>query len=195
MKVFVCVCCLLFSQICFAYNDEFEPYFFRNNFNDDIHENTSFFKLFGLDNRFRDVRIEVLKDLNTCHYKGKSLEYILKDLSKKYKFLDGMAFNGVLGLDQIDFSYRTHFIFTLKFNDSLSLGVVGMLAKSERFYEESDSTAFNRILDIDKYILLPTIQNMRDTYHSIIERMKANNSPMLKEQLDEILRDFPKVAK
>jgi hypothetical protein len=196
MKVLVLICCMLFSLICFANNDEFEPYFFRNHFYDEIHEEGMYFySLFSIGDRSGDSSDIAFKNLDTNLYKGKNLGFILDDLSNKYIFLQGMAFNGVPALDQIDFSYRTHFTFSFKYNDTLSLGVAGKLAKSERFYEESDSVAFSRLLEIDKYILLPTLHNMKISYRKIVERMKENSNPRLENTLEELLRDFPEVAK
>lgn len=195
MKILILVGFILLSNLSYANNDEFEPYFFRNNFNGDIKEGTYFFALFSIGDRFGDTSDIAFKNLDTNLYKNKNLGFVLKDLSNKYKFLRGIAINGHLGLDQNDFSHRTHYAFSFKFNDTLNLVVAGMLAKSEWFYEESDSVAFNMLLEIDKYILLPILLNKKVTYRKILERMKENNNPRIKERLEELLRDYPEVAK
>jgi hypothetical protein len=195
MKYMIIVCIVILSTISYANNNKFEPYFFRNNFNDDIHSGTYFYALFSIGNIYGDSSDIVFKNLDTNLYKGKKLGYVLIDLSKRYLFLRGSAINGDLGLDQNDFSRRTHFAFTFKFNDTLSLNIVGMLAKSEWFYEESDSIAFNKLLEIDKYVLLPINRNMKIYYEQIIELMKVDYSPRLKDRIESILKNYPGVAK
>lgn len=196
MKILFLICFALLTQFGKVNNEEFEPFFFRNNFNDEIHEEGMyFFSLFSIGDRSGDSTDIAFDNLDTNLYKGKNLGFILDDLSNKYKFLQGMAFNGVPALDQIDFSYRTHFAFSFKYNDTLSLGIAGKLAKSVRFYEESDTLAFKRLLEINKYVLLPVITNKKVQYRKIIELMKDDNNPRLKNTLEELLRKYPEVAK
>lgn len=199
MKVLILISFILLVNISYAGspdNDEFNPYFFRNNFYDDIHEaGIYFYSLFSIGDRYGVNRDIVFKNLDSNLYKNKNLGFVLEDLSNKYKFLEGIAFNGVPALDEIDFSHRTHFAFSFKYNDTLSLSITGKLAKSERFYEESDSAAFNRLLKIEKYVLLPVMRNKKEQYRQIIELMKETNNPRLKRTLEDLLKDYPEVAK
>ncbi|GAB1370419.1 hypothetical protein MASR1M45_04800 [Candidatus Kapaibacterium sp.] len=195
MKYMIIGCIIILSTISFANNNEFDPYFFRNNFQDDIHAGTYFYALFSIGNKFGDSSDRAFQNFDTNLYKGRKLGYVLIDLSKRYLFLRGSVINGDLCLDQNDFSRRTHFAFTFKFNDTLSLNIVGMLAKSEWFYEESDSIAFNKLLEIDKYALLPINRNMKIYYKQIIDLMKFDNSPRLKDRIESILKNYPGVAK
>ena len=198
MRVLFLICFMLLISSGNPNDDEFDPYLFRNNCNDEIFDSATgiyLYSIFSIGDRFGDSTDVPFRYLDTNLYKNKTLGFILNDLSQKYKYHDGMALNGVLGLDYNDFSHRTHFAFSFKYNDTLSLCIVGMLNKSDRFYEESDSVAFTRILESDKYVLLPVIYNKKVQYRKIIELMKENKSPRLKNTLEELLRDYPEVAK
>ncbi len=195
MKILCLICFALLTQIEKFDKEEFEPYFFRNNFNDDAYVEANFFCFFGIGDRFGDSSDVPLKTLDTNLYKGKKLGFIISDLSSKYmKFWD-FSSNGVLGYGNVDLSKRTHFAFIFKYNDTLSLSIVGMIAKSEWFKEKSDTLAIKRIYEIDKFIILPVLHNMKVRYRQIIERMKTNKNPKLKEQLESLLKDYPEVAK
>jgi hypothetical protein len=157
----------------------------------------SFYALFNIGDRFGDSCDIPCTNLDTNLYKNKNLGFVLNDFSNKYKFMGSITVNiGLfLNFDETDLSPRTHFLFNFKYNDTLSLGIAGIIAKSERFSEESDSVAFNRLLEIDRYVFLPVHSNVRAVYRHIIERMKKDKDPKLKEDLDELLKDYPEVAK
>ena len=197
MKVFVLIGFLLLANIKYD-NPKFDPYFFSNNFNDEIHEgDLSFYAFFNIGDRYGDSSNIPCTNLDTNLYKNKKLGFIINDLSNKYKFMAGMIINGdvLFNLNESDLSFRTHFLFNFKYNDTLSLSIAGIIAKSERFSEESDSIAFNKLLEIHNYILLPVHSNINVVYRHIIERMKNDKNPKLKEDLDELLKDYPAVAK
>jgi hypothetical protein len=195
MKILILICFAFLAQFGKDNNEEFEPYFFRNNFSDDAYVEANFFSIFQIGDIRGDITDIPLKNLDTNLFKGKKLGFIISDLSSKYMNFWGFSFNGVLGYGNVDLTKRTHFAFNFKYNDTLGLDIVGMLAKSAWFNEASDSLAINRIYEIDKYIILPVLRDMKASYTKIIERMKTNNSPMLKEQLENILKTYPEVAK
>lgn len=192
MKISVIFLFAIISNLIYIDYDEYNQYIFKNNFKDEINlKGRALKSLFHVGHPYESI----FKILDTCKYKNKNIKFLLDDLSKKYIYLDGVAFNGVLGLDNNDFTLRTHFVLEFQYQDTLSLNIVGIISKDNWFYENSDSIAFNRIIEIDSYLLLPLIYNKKEQYKEIIEILKSNNDSLMKNTIEELLRKYPEVAK